>query len=108
MPAVLDREHHLLPVPTELVLRPAQQLQIPGVGRAERPVPAELTADVVDRDRAVSVLVDVDPNHDHHEEVSSRSEGRLGRPADTPQWGRSHAPIKSRRSALTSTKRHNP
>jgi hypothetical protein len=30
-----------------------------------------------------------------------------GRPADTPQWGRSHAPIKSRRSALTSTKRHN-
>src|SRR3954469_25080179 len=33
--------------------------------------------------------------------------GRLGRPADTPQWGRGHAPIKSRRSALTSGDRHN-
>jgi len=31
----------------------------------------------------------------------------LGRPADTPQWGRSHAPIKSRRSALTLLERHN-
>ncbi|MDQ3577441.1 MAG: hypothetical protein M3443_07525 [Actinomycetota bacterium] len=27
--------------------------------------------------------------------------GGLGPPADTPQWGRCHAPIKSRRSALT-------
>ena len=35
------------------------------------------------------------------EDVSFLQEGRLGRPADTPQWGRSHAPIKSRRSALT-------
>jgi hypothetical protein len=26
----------------------------------------------------------------------------MGRPADTPQWGRCHAPIKSRRSVLTS------
>jgi hypothetical protein len=64
---------------------------------------------IIDRDRAVGLLVDVDPNRDHHEGVSSLPEkGRLGRPADTPQWGRGHAPIKSRRSALTSGERHNP
>ena len=69
---------------------------------------AQLPAHLIDRDRAVGLLVDVDPNHDHHEGVSSLPEkGRLGRPADTPQWGRSHAPIKSRRSALTSGDRHN-
>ena len=70
---------------------------------------SQLPAGLVNCHRAVGVLVDVDPNRDHHgRRLLSDRRGRLGRPADTPQWGRSHAPISARRSALTSGDRHNP
>jgi hypothetical protein len=106
VPTVLHGE--LDPIRGEGPPGPAQQLPMPGVSRAHRDRPLQLPTRLVHGYRAVRALVDVDPDHDHHEKVSSLSRGgRLGRPADTPQWGRCHAPIKSRRSALTSGDRHN-
>jgi len=64
LPAVLDRE---LDLPAELRQHPPQQLPMTGVNRAEGPIPAELTAGRINRNRAMGVLVDVDPNCDHHE-----------------------------------------
>jgi hypothetical protein len=76
VPAVLDRVLDL--ITGEGPACPAQQLPVTGIGRPHREWPVQLPACLVHRDRAVRALVDVDPNHDHHEEVSSLQEGTVG------------------------------
>ena len=60
---------------------------------------AQAAADHIDRDERVRPLVHIGTNNNHGGclLVSTSLTGRLGRSADNPQWGRSHAPIKSRR-----------
>lgn len=92
MPAVLEREADLLPLP-----RPGEQLQVPVRGRCHGQLP-EPTSDVVERDDGVGALVRVGSDH-HHAGRSSRCVGTRSphRPgAGTPQLGRAHAPIKPR------------
>ena len=61
------------------------------IGRAAR---------LVDRDEGVAPLVHIGTDDNHEGCLLHCEEGRSGRSADTSQWGRCHAPIKSRRPVL--------
>ena len=56
----------------------------------------ELPTGRIDHDDGLTPLVEI-RSQDDHIAVSSSHEVTTGRSADTPEWGRSHAPIKSRR-----------
>src|ERR687886_2558171 len=87
-PAVLQR-----PAPLRPLLRPAQQLQMAGAGGYCSSA-AELAAIAVHRHHRVRALVAV--ALECHLDPSPPGGIRV-RSADTPEWGRCHAPIKSRR-----------
>ncbi len=60
----------------------------------------------VERDKRVRALVCVHPDHDHLHRPFVGCGRRSGSPADTPQLGRCHAPIKSRRRSSDGDGRH--
>ena len=69
----------------------------PRTRRRHRQRAAQLTRRRVDRGKRVAALVGVRTNHDHPHRPLVDETRRSGPPADTPQSGRCHAPIKSRR-----------
>jgi hypothetical protein len=93
MPTVLDRPHPLATQPT----RPPKCLLGSGHRRGDRQRAAQRAAHHVDRGEPMTALVWVRPDHDHPPPSLSLDATDSGLPTDTPQWGRCHAPIKSRR-----------
>jgi len=75
--------------------RPATELEVARVRRGDRLL-GQLATRCIDHDDGVTPLVQIRAQDDYVS-VSSSSEVTTGRSADTPESGRSHAPIKSRR-----------
>jgi hypothetical protein len=97
MPAVLDRPLAFRAEP----VGPPDDLEVI-IARGRRGgLAADLTADVVDRDNCMGALVRVDTEGDHGALVAFHvGDPDQNRSVGTPQWGRSHAPIKPRRPVL--------
>ena len=93
MPAVLDSPYPLL---VELAGE-SQGIERALVAGGDRQLPARCSRCRVERDKRVRALVCVHPDHDHVHRPFVGCGRRSGPPADTPQLGRCHAPIKSRR-----------
>ncbi len=83
------------PTPLGPSRRPAAELEVARVRRGDRLL-GQLATRCIDHDDGVTPLVQIRAQDDHVC-VSSSSEVTPGRSADTPESGRSHAPIKSRR-----------
>lgn len=102
--AVLDRPD---PLAAELP-GPGEQPGVPARLRAHRLAASQLTGERIHRSSGVGRLVWVRSNHDHLLRPFRFScHWRFGPPADRPHWGRSHAPIKSRRRSSNGGGRHN-
>jgi hypothetical protein len=91
VPAVLER-----PAPVGPADGPASQLEMP-LARGGDGLLVELAPGLVDHHDRVAPLVQICAQDDHVPVSSSYEVTNEDRSADTPEWGRCHAPIKSRR-----------